>query len=106
MDAKRQAYTCKKLDESSFQSSSKIDDDYVLPFARYRRIARHRLRRHLEIAIRPVEEALPSLGEVLQDEAGRWGCSPIEGTSSGTRSILHIETEIKLGLNRKLEDEI
>lgn len=55
-------------------------------------VARHGLGRHLEVAVGAVEEALASLGEVLQDETGGGRGGAVQGRAAGTGAILHIET--------------
>ena len=62
------------------------------PLAGDGRVSRHRLGRHLEVRVGAVEERLPPLGQVLQDEAGRGrGGHAVQGAAARAPAILHIE---------------
>lgn len=64
-----------------------------LPLAGDRRVPGHRFRRHFEIAVRPIQEALPALREVLEHQTGGGRSGPVEGTPAGTSPIFNVETE-------------
>lgn len=66
-----------------------------LPFAGDRRVPGHRFRRHLEVAVRSVQEALPALRQVLEHQAGRRGRRPVQGAPAGTGTILDVEAAIE-----------
>lgn len=77
---------------SPFEFETQEIQEWFLPFARDGRIPRHRLGRHLEVAVRPVQEALPPLWQVLQNQPRRGGGRTVERAPAGTGSILHVKT--------------
>lgn len=60
-------------------------------------VSRHRFRRHLEVAVTPVQETLPSLGQRLENEPrARRGAAATAGAAVQSRgAIFHVETVMK-----------
>lgn len=65
------------------------------PLASDGAVSRHRLRRHLEVAVTPIQEAFPPLGQRLENEArARRGTAATAGAAVQSRgAIFHVETQ-------------
>ena len=90
---------CFILESRQRPKSWSIKSIGCLPLAGDRTVSRHRLRRHLEVAVAAIQEALSSLRQSLEHQTCAWrGTAAASSAAIQRRSaIFHVETVDRKG---------